>query len=213
MGDRKQLEGHEDGKCGAVFKGKPPCKHPAGYGTNHPGIGPCKHHGGCTPAHEQAASKEIAKRECDRLGVAIDTTPADALLNEVREAAGNVSFYRELVQDLNEHPSDAGEPALYHPTHHASGEPTGEAKPHVLVVLYNEERARLREAAKAALHARIEERVVRMAEADAERIAEAQMRALIDMGLTDRLEEFRERFNDRLAGEQPAHLGAAPGRA
>ena len=36
--------------CGAkrTKRGGTPCKHPAGYGTDHPGQGACKFHGGCS---------------------------------------------------------------------------------------------------------------------------------------------------------------------
>jgi hypothetical protein len=217
----------QDNHCGAIRKGKPPCKRPKGWGTDHPGIGYCKLHGGSTPTHERAAQTEIARRECSMLGVPIETTPADALIHEVREAAGNVAFYRELVQQLATHPTSAErvehtewaddgkvewipeEPGIYAPTRHVSGIPTGEAKPHILVVLYNDERKHLVAVAAAALRAGVEERRVQMAEADAERIEVAHVRALEAMGLADRLEEFRDEFRAHLAaGREPAHLGA-----
>lgn len=209
------------------------CKRPAGWGTDHPGVGRCKRHGGSTPNHQKAASLEIARRECVALGVPIDTTPDVALMDEVREACGNVAFYRQLVQDLPTHPApdvlvpavtvenedgstetiaqhwERGDPGIYGRTYHVSGIPTGEAKPHVLLQLYNDERKRKLEASAAALRAGIEERQVRIAEADAERIETANVKAFAAMGLTDRLEEFRGHFYRFLASDEPAHLGAA----
>src|SRR6185437_11369205 len=142
-------------KCGAQRKGEAgPCTRPAGWGTDHPGIGKCKLHGGSTPTHQRAAELEIARRECDRLGIQIEVDPGEALMQELWETAGNVAFYRAQVQQL---------PTLYGRSYHVSGMPTGEAKPHVLVALYNEERKHLADVATAALRAGVEERRVRMA--------------------------------------------------
>ena len=235
MAEEQPDDGH--GKCGAKGRSGKPCGRPKGWGTNHPGVGYCKHHGGSTPTHKRAAEIEIARQECAALGVPIETTPADALMEEVREASGNVAFYRELVQRLPTHPADdvlvpavevegedgrpqtipehweRGEPGIYGRTYHVSGLPTGEAKPHVLLQLYNDERKRKLEASAAALRAGIEERQVRIAEADAERIELANVKAFAAMGLADRLEEFRGHFYRSLAADEPAHLGAAgPGQ-
>jgi hypothetical protein len=211
--------------CGAKTPGGkyPTCHNVAGKGTKHKGVGRCSRHGGKTVSHEKAASVELARIECETLGIPIETTPADALMEEVAEASGNVRFYRNLIQALPTHPEpdvyvvgeDGGEghwergaTGVYGPTYHVSGIPTGKAEPHVLVQLYNEERKRRREAAEGALKAGVEERRIRIAEADAERIMDAQMKALMAMGLTDRLEEFRATFAANLRDE-PAHLGAA----
>jgi len=167
---------------------------------------------------------EIALRECVALGIPIETTPADALIDEVREAKGNVVFYRALIQELPTHPDpdvfvvgddgkghwERGTTGIYGRTYHVSGVPTGEAKEHILVRLYNDERKRLRDACEGALRAGVEERQVRIAEADAERIETAHVKALVTMGLGDRLEEFRDAFRDSLTpGREPAHLGAS----
>src|ERR1700728_4485283 len=72
----------------------------------------CYHHGaggGRARANAKRRS-EMAKIQsaCARLGVAVEVDPADALLQAVWEAAGNVAFYRELVQHLPTHPSGEG---------------------------------------------------------------------------------------------------------
>jgi hypothetical protein len=152
----------------------------------------------------------------------------------VWEAAGNVAFYRGLVQALPTHPADdvlvpavtvenedgtteivaqhweRGDPGIYGRTYHVSGIPTGEAKPHVLVVLYNDERKRLKDACDSALRAGVEERHLRIAEADAARITMAFGQAFEVMGLSKRIEEFHAAFNTALASSsEPAHLGAS----
>jgi hypothetical protein len=226
--------------CGAKTPtGKyPTCHQTAGANTDHLGIGRCWRHGGRTESHQKSASLEIARQECVTLGIPVETTPADALMEEVWEACGNVAFYRGLVQALPTHPApdlyidpadiaeeglvdpppeadekghwERGEIGIYGPTYHVSGIPTGEAKEHILVRLYNEERKRKLDAAAAALRAGVDERRLRIAEADAERIMSSQMAAFKAMGLADRLEEFRGHFARFLAaGDEPAHLGAA----
>ena len=212
-----------DGKCGAKGRSGKPCGRPAGWGTDHPGYSRCKNHGGCTPTHVKSAHMEIAKRECATLGLAVETTPADALIQEVWEACGNVEFYRGLIQELPTHPEpdvhvadddgghwERGDTGIYGRTYHVSGLPTGEAKEHILLRLYNDERKRKLEAASAALRAGVDERRVRLAEADATWITAAQVQTLETMGLAGRVEEFRDAFNANLAAStQPAHLGAA----
>jgi hypothetical protein len=221
MSRSKKRAGHDC--CEAKTRKGGKCQLPAGHGTDHVGIGRCKLHAGSTPTHEKAASLEIAKRECATLGIPIETTPAEALIREVWEAEGNVEFYRRLVQELATHPDpdvfveddgeghwERGQPGIYGRTYHVSGLPTGEAKPHVLVVLYNDERKRKVDASAAALRAGVEERRLQIAEADAQAITAAYMDAFADLGLTDRLEEFRHAFHSHLAaGAQSAHLGAA----
>jgi len=176
------------------------CKNAPGFKTNHPGIGRCAFHGGATPTHERAATKELARRECTRLGIPIETDPGEALLDAVAECAGNVAVYRELVQQLPVHPEPdeyiadergggrwrQGDPGIYGRTYHVSGVPTGEAKPHVLVALYNSERARLVEVAAAALRAGVEDRRIRIAEHQAHMLSEVIRGALRDLGIADR---------------------------
>lgn len=202
--------GPDKALCGAQRSNQPEgatCRQVAGYRTTHPGVGHCYRHGGCTPTQVRGAQIEIARRECDRLGVPIDTDPGDALIGLVREAAGNVEFYRSLVADLPTHPerltNDEGESrtrtGVYGPTFHQSGIPTGEAKPHVLVVLYNEERDRLAAFAQAALKAGVEERRIRLAEADAQKLMAGVVVGLQRAKVSpEQAEEFRRGFAEYL---------------
>jgi hypothetical protein len=215
------------GDHGGVKKSGGPCGRPAGWGTEHVGVGRCKLHFGNTAAEERKAQEIVARRECDMLGVPVEVDPGEALILELWEAAGNVAFYRQLVQQLPTHPIPAKrieviggpedgeveyEPAksgIYAPTFHVSGRATGEAKPHILVQLYNDERKHYAAIAAAALRAGVEERRLRMAEEDAGKIFGAQVKALVRMGMGDRLEEFRLAFVDALRGDEPLALGAA----
>ena len=56
-------------KCGAKTKGKrnprkgQPCRKPAGWGTDHPGEGRCKYHGGATPIKKDGSRSKIMSRK------------------------------------------------------------------------------------------------------------------------------------------------------
>lgn len=193
-------------KCGGKKRqGEGLCTRPAGWGTDHPGIGRCKLHFGAAPSHSRAAQKVVARRECERLGLSVEVDPGEALIQELWETAGNVEFYRGLVQQLPAHPQpgkvqevvggeDDGatvrvpaQPGVYAPTYHVSGIATGEAKPHILVQLYNDERKHLTAVASAALKAGVEQRRVELAEAQAQQLAIVVSAIVTDLGhdLTD----------------------------
>lgn len=193
-----------DGKCAAIRGNRPPCRRPAGWGTTHPGIGRCKLHGGSTPNHQRAAQLELARRECNRLGVPIEVDPGEALMQELWETAGNVAFYRSLVAELPIHPEDdtyvppqsddatgywdRGEPGIYGRTYHVSGIPTGEAKPHILLDLYNQERKHFADVAAAALRAGIERRRIELAEQQGELVNQLIRGILGELGVLERPE-------------------------
>lgn len=52
-------------KCGAHKRDGSfqDCGQPAGWGTDHPGVGRCKYHGGCTPSHSAHARRLSASTE------------------------------------------------------------------------------------------------------------------------------------------------------
>lgn len=58
-------DGHE--ACGAKTRSGKPCSQPAGFGTNHVGVGRCKFHGGSTPTQSKAARAILLDREVNRL--------------------------------------------------------------------------------------------------------------------------------------------------
>lgn len=170
----------------------------------------CRKHGGRAPqviAGQKRRAVEIeARGQAARLGVPVDVDQGEALLQLVRTAAGNVRFYEGLVAQLvvpnaERQFDDDGEPLTDEAT--VDGELYGrikpdtyEAKPHVLVVLYNDERDRLASYATMALKAGIDERRVRMAEHETERLYGAVVDGLEAAGLTP---AQREAFNGRFA--------------
>ena len=213
--------------CGAQRANQPPgtlCNNVAGERTQHLGIGRCYLHGGATGSHNKSAQVELVRRACDRLGIAIEVSPVESLLNAVYEAAGNVEFYRSLVAQLPTHPEPdeieyddkgmahwhAGDAGIYGRTYHVSGIPTGEAKKNILVQMYDEERDRLAKYVHEAVTLGIEERRVQLEENRAVEVFRAVTLAFAAMGLESRFSEFREHFANALNGGRPvpASLGA-----
>jgi hypothetical protein len=189
-------------KCGVVYKGRPPCRQYAGWGTEHPGFGPCKNHGGSTPSvspkYESAMMVAIAMKDVARLGSAPNADPEQALLDLVSQAAGLVSWYGTEVERLAElegvalwrSPNDIGYEhgdSLFGPeidvdkdgTEHVVGE-----KLRGMVVLWNEERDRLAKYAKLALAAGIEKRRVEMAEQQGEQMVIVIQNVLVQLGMS-----------------------------
>lgn len=90
--------GHGTAKCGAKTRSGGKCGRPKGWGTDHPGHGHCKFHGGSTPSGVKHAAKETALV----MGAAMDMDPHEALLWCVRIAAGEVQYASERVAELSQ---------------------------------------------------------------------------------------------------------------
>ena len=172
--------------CGAQRANQPEgvvCQNVAGERTDHLGIGRCYRHGGSTESHNKNAQMELARRECDKLGIEIEIDPAEALIRAVWRAQGNLMFYEAQVSDL---------PSV---TQVETG-PGGASKMaiHPVIALYHEAERWVANVSASALRAGVEERRVRMAERDSAQIIQAQIDTLTAMGLHDRLDEFRVQF-------------------
>lgn len=189
--------------CDAQLPNKPAgvtCKNIAGKGTEHKGTGRCSRHGGSTRTHIKSAREHQTREACQRLGVLVIVDPGQALLEELYAAKGAEAFYSALVSKLAKRPVmpkvteikggpldgekrlKPGREAVYMPTYHAGGMPTGRAEPHVLVRLWMEERARARVAAAEVLKLGVAQRILDTAESDARRIAEAMIAFAIQTG-------------------------------
>jgi hypothetical protein len=90
-------------KCGARKHGKNGskglCTLPAGWGTNHYGIGNCKLHGGATPNGIKAAASEEYR---NLLGKPMEINPLDALLWCIKIRAGEVHWLSQRMAELDE---------------------------------------------------------------------------------------------------------------
>ena len=149
----------------------------------------CKMHGGMAPQNRAAAAdrlaQEAARRAADTLAVPIDTTPEQALLDEVKRAAGMVAFYQARIIEVDE--TNRDDLVWGKTKDDKSGEfpgPTYEAAPNVWLTLFNQERDRLVRVAAAAIKAGIEERRVKLAESEGVLVAAVIRRILDQLQLT-----------------------------
>lgn len=161
---------HCGGKTNPLI-GAAPCRQRKGVRTDHSGAGNCWLHGGRSPNGKRHAATEAARMALISLGIPVQTDPQQALLEQVWEAAGNVAFLRERVQAL--------QVGVAGPDH------LGDGRPHVLVIMYGEERDRLSKIAKMALDAGIAAKFVAIAERQADAIVEVINAVLDGLGLDD----------------------------
>jgi hypothetical protein len=176
-----------------------------------------------------------AMAELERLGVPVEVDPAEAMLQMVYEAAGNVAVLRGWVQQLRGAESliegaDADD-VLEAMAQLGSGKTTvaksrkgvvagrvdpanWKAAPHVLVTMYNDERGRLVKWAKDCRDAGVEDRRIQLAERQGELLA-GVLRSLL-AGLLGALTaavlpetELRKVWATEVPGLVRAALGAA----
>lgn len=149
------------------------CHRPSGWGTNHPGIGPCKLHGGNTPNANRSAEAESARKAVQTLGLPVDIGPADALLQEIQRTAGHVAWLGAEIAKLEKDELTWGlyeeniEPDIMNTDSEViTTRVTGRmrADSHVLYKMYRDERKHLATTCKLALDAGVNERIVRMYE-------------------------------------------------
>lgn len=173
--------------CGGKRKQSPgTCTRPAGWGTDHPGIGKCKLHGGSTTNHQRHAAHEKARRVVAGLNLRREIDPHEALLEEVHRAAGIVAWLDEKVRSLPEGELTWG---VTQEVTRQSGETPGvdttqSAELSVWVKWWQQERAALAKVSKLALDAGVEERQVRLAEAQGAKLAQVIRDILADLDLT-----------------------------
>ena len=155
--------GHDSPTCGANKRqGDGTCNLAPGWGTDHPGIGRCRLHGGNTQSHQAAALTTQARRDVTLFGARIDIHPADALLELVQWTAGEVDYWRQRVRVLKEQELTWGVTRVKE-----GGDDRGtteEAKPNVAYVMLVDASNRLEKYSTAALKAGVDERRVRLAE-------------------------------------------------
>ena len=163
------------------------CTRPAGWGTDHPGTGRCKLHGGNTPNGRVFAQKQIAEQAVVTFGLPREVDPHTALLEEVWRTAGHVAWLQAKVAELDaddlawgvtvEHERNSGE--------HPGTDVTRQASPSIWLSLYQSERAHLVKVAAAAIAAGVAERQVRIAEQQGALINQVLRGVLADLGVLD----------------------------
>lgn len=155
-------EEHQRWECSSQRKsGRGPCHgHHLVRGTDK-----CRMHLGTRAA--DAIAEDAARRAVVTYGLPRDISPTDALLEEVRYTAGHVAWLRERVAELEQADLVWGmtEQAEKTATEFSGVDTTYAAKPNVWLELYYRERKHLVDVTKAAIAAGIEERRVKLAEA------------------------------------------------
>lgn len=168
--------------CGATKKNGQRCVLDAGWGTDHPGVGACKHHLGnakdtIKPAAPQALSI-LARGH-------IDVSPMEALLMCVRITAAEVTYFSSKISELEE--ADVVErPRVESMTKDGYVEDLQQQK-QLNIWIRERQRSLLQLArfSKMALDAGVEERMVRVAERVGSQIAALIRGVLDDLQLTE----------------------------
>lgn len=160
------------------------CQMGRGYGTDHPGVGRCKWHGGNTPAQKVNVAKQKAKQQEEQAKEAVrvfalrqDCTAEEALLEEVQWSAGHVAYLRGIVQALE---SDDG---LKQFTDDQKGRVW--EKPSVWIELYEKERAHLVRVCAETIKCGVAERTVQLAERQGALIHQVIQAILQDLGVAN----------------------------
>lgn len=171
--------------CGAnLLTREGTCSKPAGWRTEHPGIGRCYRHGGASPTHNSAALKTKASQLALTYGKPREITPGEAVLEEIRFSAGHVAWLREIVGQLavGELVWGDAEKVIREGGNDAALEITQRAGPSVWLTLYASERKAYQDWCRIGLQAGVDERLLRLEELKAGAYVKA-----IDM-ILDRLE-------------------------
>jgi hypothetical protein len=167
----KRLYGEGLPKCGGKLRGGKDgtCTRPAGWGTDHVGIGACKLHGGNTRNHKTHAELVQAQHAVELWGGRREVHPAQALLELVQWKAAEVEYWRhrvdtlenyELTWSLTKKVEGYGEDGLLNST-------TREAKPHIALIQLHEAEAKLADYCTASLRAGCDQALVQVAQARA----------------------------------------------
>jgi hypothetical protein len=174
------------GQCGAPRRkhndpGQGPCEQPAGYGTPHLGTGHCAQHGG-NSKRENARGAWVLAHEMAR---ALNVTPWEALLGEVRRTAGTVAW---LDRKVAEAPDDDALLSTAPPDPEA-GTPGGYRR---WVDMRLEERRHLARVSKMAVDAGVAQQLVAQFALQGETVARVLTAVLAQLGLSLDQEEHAD---------------------
>lgn len=184
---------HADRCLAKLSDGSGVCNSPAGFGTDHLGIGRCSVHGGNLLSHRNNAIAMKAKERMRILGAPKDIDPYSAVLEDIRRTAGHIDWLNEFINRISEAnealaaEEDFGDPELA--AHRKTLEQFTEAGFDISVAykIYHEERKHLVQVSQAAVRMGIAERQIQIAEEQGRQIATVLQNFLHDaeLGLTN----------------------------
>lgn len=164
-------------------QGEGNCTRPAGWGTDHAGVGACKLHGGSTPSHRKAAAVTSARQRLTEL-TARPLTPEEfrdpmrGLWEHYTEMCLAVDFLRDKVMALTEWTGDIYSLDRFGEKHATSEEARA------YVRLLQETWVERRKASEACIKAGIADRMSRIEEEKFLLIANAYKRAILAADLS-----------------------------
>lgn len=173
-------EEHQRWECASQRKsGRGPCH---GHHLVR-GADKCRMHLGAKA--QDAITEELARQAVAIYGLPRDISPTEALLEEVRYSAGHVAWLRGQVAALEAESLVWGvtEEAERNATEFAGTDTTRQAAMNVWLDLYHKERRYLLDVSKAVIAAGVEERRVRLAEAQGALLASVIRRILDRLNL------------------------------
>lgn len=181
--------------CNARKKNGERCRKFAGEGTDHPGTGACKYHGGRTPNHSKAAIKRQVTQQMVMLGEPDeDVTALGAMMYELAASSGHTGFLRQQLKSMSKD---------------ELASPYGQT----VSSMYNQERDRRVRIARMCIESGVDEAAIRVAEAQVSILGQALSRACDTAGVSAPLRQrIGEALRDELAAAeaepQPLRLAA-----
>lgn len=100
MASSSKPQGRDRSFCDAKKRqGEGTCTRPAGWGTDHVGVGRCKLHGGSTPRQSRGAQAQAVENEARKTLGRLQAVPVSDPLTELSKLAGEVLAWKELIAE------------------------------------------------------------------------------------------------------------------
>lgn len=183
--------GTNDGyqRCGALKKQQPfagaaeKCTQAAGWGTDHPGFGKCKLHGGSHANGRKNGQTLATAAAAATYGLPIVIDAHTALLQEIHRTQGHVTWLGAVVATIDQDGLVWGlsEDVVGGKNHGK----TFKAAPNIWLALYQTERKHLASVSAAAIKAGIDERRLELEKSQSTAISTAFFAMLDALNLTD----------------------------
>jgi len=178
MEDTPAAEGHGKRLCGARKRqGEGYCKKPAGWGTPTPGRGRCRLHGGSTRTQRKGAAEAEIEERARVMLARLDVRPCDDPLTELQKLAGQVLAWKDAIGHMvNELESIRYETEF------------GEQL-RAEVALFERAMDRCERVLVAMARLNIEDRLVKVSEAQGRLLTEVVLGAFADIGLSREVQD------------------------